>query len=388
MAITFIDALTAIDPNLFERLRKEITEEKIYEYLKPLADTYCPSQTVPLTRAKVLKTLLENDGVLEHPNIQYDTNYKSTGDAILLVGKNESRKKVWAFAHLDIISYLIEPVLEGRYPLSPLCYHMMHPGQAAGVVVGYDLDQQTYTVVARGDIVTDPDQKVYFVTSDGSQIRAGQRVCFASEMQWDRQTGVLRGSLDDVAGVAALVLAAKFLANYDTELMLGLTDEEEGVAGESNQTICRGGARLTRYFDQPELVIATDIHESDAMIEGKGPTGMKPGDGTSFAEKASHNRGEITPPHLYEIMRRLARDLDTQGIRMRENLDGYLSRTDGVNAMLRTPNVVLMGFLGKNRHFQEDVTTGNIKDLVDLARAVVCFALLTETPVWKEIMHG
>ena len=388
MPTTFIDALTKIDPDLFDRLRQEITEEKIYEYLKPLADTYCPSQTAPFTRARVLKTLLENDGVLECPNLQYDTNYQSTGDAVLLVGKSESRKKIWLFAHLDIISYLIEPAVDGRYPLSPLCYHMMLPGQRPGVVIGYNLDQQIYEVVARGNLVTDADKKVYFVTDDGSQIRAGQRVCFASEMEWNRKTGELRGSLDNIAGVVPLVLAAKFLASYNVELMLGLTDEEEGVAGESNQTICRGGARLPRYFDQPELVIATDIHESDVMNEGKGPTGLKPGDGASFAEKASHNRGEITPPHLYEIMRRLSRDLDTQGIRMRENLDGYLSRTDGVNAMLRTPNVVLIGFLGKNRHFQEDVTSANIKDLVDLARCVVCLALLTETQVWKEIMHG
>lgn len=388
MLFNLVNALKGIDPELFTSLRNEITEEKIYGYLKPLADTYAPSQTVPFTRAKVLKKLLENDGLLERPNVHFDGNYKNTGNTVLLLGDNENQKQVWLLAHLDIISYLIEPAIDGRYPLTPLCYHMMHTGSMPGVAIGYNINQKGYEVVCRGQILSDENKKVFFIPDRPTPLRAGERVCFASEMKWDRQTGELRGSIDDIAGVAALLAAARFLSNYHIELMLGLTDEEEGVAGESNQTICRGGARLLRFFDQPELVIATDIHESAPMIEGKGPSGLTPGDGASFAEKASHNRGEITPPHLYELQRRLAEELSSEDIRLIENLDGYLSRTEGVNAMLRTPNVVLMGFLGKNRHFQVEETTANIKDLVDLAKAVVCFALLTQTPVWHEVMHG
>ena len=73
--------------------------------------------------------------------------------------------------------------------------------------------------------------------------------------------------------------------------------------------------------------------------------------------------GEITPPHLYELQRRLAQELWSEDIRLCENLDGYLSRTDGINAMLRMPNVIMVGFLGRKRHFQEEETTSNIKDL-------------------------
>ncbi len=388
MPLHLIDALKDLDPNLFTCLQEEISEESIYATLKPLADTYAPSQSVPYTRARLLRKLLEADGLLERPNVRLDTNYQNTGNTVLLLGKEESSKRVWLLAHLDIISYLIEPAEDGRYPLSPLCYHMMHPGSLPGVALGYDVDRNTYEVVSRGQILTDELRRVFFIPEEPARLRPGQRVCFASEMKWERSTGELRGSIDDIAGVAALLAAARFLAKYDLELLLGLTDEEEGIAGESNQTICRGGARLLRFFEQPELVIATDIHESAPMLEGKGPSGFAPGDGASFAEKASHNRGEITPPHLYELLRRLAEELRPQGIRLTENLDGYLSRTEGVNAMLRTPNVVLMGFLGENRHFQVEETTANIKDLVDLARSVVCFVLLTQTPAWQAVMHG
>jgi putative aminopeptidase FrvX len=382
------NALMNIDSKLFSRLDQEITEAKIYGYLKPLADTYAPSQSVPFTRAKVLKTLLENDNVLDHPNVKFDRNYMNTGNAVLLLGQKDRQKKVWLLAHLDIISYLIEPPINGRYPLLPLCYHMMHPGSLPGVAVGYNIDKLDYEVICKGKIQTDIDGKIFFSPYDSTQLLAGNRVCFESKMLWNRKTGELSGSIDDVAGVAALVMATKFLADYNVELMLGLTDEEEGVSGDSNQTICRGGARLLRFFDQPELVIATDIHEAEVMIEGNGPTEFKPGDGASFAEKASHNRGEITPPHLYELQRRLANELAFEGIRLRENVNGYISRTEGVNAMLRTPNVALLGFLGKNRHFEQGASTANIKDLVDLAKATVCYTLLTETPVWKEVMQS
>ena len=388
MAFHLVEALKGIDPNIFTSLHQEITEEKIYAYLKPLADTYAPSQSVAFTRARVLKRLLAEDGMLGRPNVRFDTNYNNTGNTVLLLGENERQKQIWVLAHLDIISFLIEPAVDGRYPLAPLCYHMMYPGSLPGVAIGYNFDRQGYEVVCSGQILTDDNHKIFFCPDEPTLMHAGQRVCFASEMKWNRETGELRGSIDDVAGVAALLIAARFLANYKIELVLGLTDEEEGVAGDSNQTICRGGARLLRYFDQPELVITTDIHESAPMVEGKGPSGLKPGDGASFAEKASHNRGEITPPHLYELQRRLAQELWSEDIRLCENLDGYLSRTDGINAMLRMPNVIMVGFLGRKRHFQEEETTSNIKDLVDLAKAVVCFALLTQTQTWQAVMHG
>jgi putative aminopeptidase FrvX len=264
---------------------------------------------------------------------------------------------------------------------------MMHPGQRAAVALAYNLSGRRFEIAAHGDIITEADGSIFFQAHDDVLLHAGQRACFYSKMSWDRETGELRGSLDDIGAAVALVLAAGFLADYDIELMLGLTDEEEGISGSSNQTICRGGARLLRYFDQPELVIASDVHEAVTMIEGDGPIALKPGDGACFVEKDSRGRGAVTPPHLYELERQLADELATEGIHLRENIGGYVSRTEGVNAILRTPNVAIVGFLGRNRHFEKEVTTANIQDLVNLARAVVCLVLLTRTSIWREVMH-
>ncbi len=97
--------------------------------------------------------------------------------------------------------------------------------------------------------------------------------------------------------------------------------------------------------------------------------------------------GEITPPHLYELNRKLAEELREVGICLRENLGGYVSRTEGINAMIKTPNIALMGFLGENRHFQRDVESASISDLVDLSKAIVCYTLLTTTPFWQEFWN-
>lgn len=381
-----VQALKQLDPGLFHRLHSEITEERLYRYLKPLADTLAPSQTVTFTRAPLLEHLLLADGILERDTITFQRNFQGTGNAVMSVGHQGAVKRVWLLAHLDIISYLVEVAANGRYPLSPLCYHMMHPGRRAGVAVHYDLTKRGYVISAQGEIISEEDGSVFFAPSNEVALGPGHRICFHSELAWDRKSGVLSGSLDDSGAVVALVLAAIFLADYDVELVVGLTDEEEGVAGSSNQTICRGGARLLRHFGQPELAIVSDIHEAAPMLEGTGPEGFRPGDGASFTEKASRGRGAVTPPHLYQFQRQLAHDLLAENIHLCENLGGYVSRTEGVNAILYTPNVAIMGFLGEDRHFEKQATTANMRDLVSLAKAIVCYVLLTQTPEWSEVL--
>jgi putative aminopeptidase FrvX len=383
---SLVQVLKQLDPSLFDRLHREITEERFYRYLKPLADTLAPSQTVAFTRAPLLENLLLTDGILERDTIAFQRNFQGTGNAVMSVGRHSAEKRVWLLAHLDIISYLVEVPIHGRYPLSPLCYHMMHPGRQAGVAVHYDLAKRSYATSACGEIIAERDGGVFFVPSEEMILGPGHRICFHSELTWDRTSGVLSGSLDDSGAAVALVLAAIFLADYGVELMVGLTDEEEGVAGSGNQTICRGGARLLRHFGQPELAIVSDIHEAAPMLEGTGPVAFQPGDGASFTEKASRGRGAVTPPHLYHLQRQLALDLLTEDIHLRENLGGYVSRTEGVNAILYTPNVAIIGFLGEDRHFEKQATTANMRDLVSLAKATVCYVLLTQTPIWSEVL--
>ncbi len=380
-------SLNAIDPDLFSKLDNQVTHEQLYRYLRPIADCHAPSQSVPWTRGKVIEDLLREEGLLRQGDVTFIRNYKQTGNAVLLLGENEVQKDIWLLAHLDMITYLIEPGSKGIYPLTPICYHLMEPGQREAVALGFDLDKGQYEILARGQIISYGDEAApEFKTDEELVLQSGNRVCFHSEMSWDRETGEIKGSLDDAGGAAALLAAAIFLAEYDIELMLGLTDEEEGRAGMGSQSFCRGGARLLEHFGQPSLAIVSDIHEAAEMYGGGGPGGFQPGDGASFAEKASGGVGEIVPPHLYELQKRMASELERVGIRMRENSDGYVSRTEGINAMLRTPNVALLGFLGKNRHFQRDVESANIHDLVDLAKVVVCYALLTKTPLWKSLV--
>lgn len=384
MSYEIIDALNEVDPKIFDRLNDEITQESLYKYLKPIADAHAPSQSTAWTRAKVVEDLLGPE-FLNRDNVSFIRNYENTGNTVFMLGNDPHKKKVWLMAHLDMITYLIEPEDNGVYPLTAICYDLMEPGERDAVALGFNISSLGYEIVTHGIIrVEDKEEKPCFIPNDAVHLHPGMRVCFHSELSWDRDTGVVRGSLDDAAGAAALIRAVVFLADYDIELLLGLTDEEEGKAGIGSQTICRGGARLPRYFDQPELVIASDIHEAAKMYGGGGPTNFRIGDGASFAEKSAHGLGEITPPHLYELKRKLAEELDTVGIRLRENLGGYLSRTEGINAMYRTPNISLMGFLGENRHFQKDVESANISDLVDLSKAIVCFALLTKTSLWHD----
>jgi hypothetical protein len=104
-----IVALKELDPNLFSRLHREITEARLYNYLQPLADTLAPSQTVRHTRAPVLEQLLRTDCLLERPNVHFERNYQNTGNSVLLLGQQPQRKRVWLLAHnVALIGFLGE----------------------------------------------------------------------------------------------------------------------------------------------------------------------------------------------------------------------------------------------------------------------------------------
>lgn len=375
--------LMEIDTNLFHRLQQEVTDDRLFTCLKPISDCYAPSQTVPYTRGKVIEQWLEAQGHFQ--NLNFIRNFNKTGNSVLLIGKYPTEKKAWLLAHLDIISYMVDRPEGDRYVLMPFCYHMMHPGRRTAVALEYDLDQRRLEIVSKGYIITETDGTVAFEPSTPVKLTPGTRICFQSELSWDRPSGKIIGSLDNSAGVAALLLAATFLADYDIELMIGFDDEEEGVSGAGSITIARGAARLLPYFSQPELVISCDFHEAASMLEGGGPQGINIGEGAVFAEKASKGRGEVTPPHVYAFQQQLALELEQEGILLRENFGGYVGRSDGSNAMLRTPNVAVFGYLGENRHFENSASTANLHDLVNLSKAIICYILALCTPAWNSL---
>ncbi len=383
--MALVEALRKYDPRWFEQLHEWVTPERLYHYLKAIADTPAPSGTARWTRSPVVEQLLRDDGVLLRPGVRYVRNHEKTGGSALLLGREATRKQIWLLAHLDVISYLVEPQKDGRYPLTPWCYHLMKPGRRSAQAMAYALETGRLELAALGEIVVEPTGGIFFEAGAGLSVRAGQRIVFQSELAWNRATGQLQGVLDDAGAVAALAVAVGLLARYPMELLLGLTDEEEGIEGLSNQTIGRGGARLLRHFDQPDLVIVSDMHEAAPMVEGQGPNAFSPGDGASFAEKSSRARGAVTPPPLYELLRHLAAELKNEGISLCENLGGYVSRSEDVNAARRTPNITLIGFLGTDRHFDTAVPSANMNDLINLAKAVACLVALTQTPRWAEL---
>jgi hypothetical protein len=174
------------------------------------------------------------------------------------------------------------------------------------------------------------------------------------------------------------------------DALLVFPDEEEGPPGSGNQLIGRGSARMLNLFPVPELVIVSDVQQAGGKIHpnhsDRGGEGPKLGEGAVLSEFSSLARGAVTPPHLYVLAVELAAALREVGVKVQLSDNSYTSRSDDVSAMLKTPNVLLLGFPGFNRHFDLGEPMANIHDLVDLAKAMVYFAALRKQlrRIWKQ----
>ena len=371
-------------PELFARLEDFVTLERAYRYLSALEAAPTPSQTAQWTRVPVVEELLDQEGLRSADRVTWTRNLQGSGNAVLTIGSNMRRKRVWMLAHLDQISYLVDPGANGRYPLLPLCYHMQESGARAAIALKPDLGCGTLAICARGAIeVNGPE--VCFLTQESESLKPGTRVVYESDLVWDRQTDRIEGYLDDTVACTAILLAAGVLRHYPVEVLIGLTDEEEGPPGDANQSFGKGGRRLVRLFEPPDLAIVSDVHESEAMVRGPGPRDIRPGDGAVFAERSSSGRGTATPPHLYALEQHLAVALSERGISLHENWGGYVSRSEDINATIVTPNIALVGVLCSNRHFAQDRPTANLADVLDLAKVLVVFTLVAHSGVWSRL---
>lgn len=371
-------------PDLFTRIETEITLERAFHYLDVLEAAPTPSQTARWARVPAVESLLREEGLFDTPDIAWHRDAAASGNAVLLLGRNSLRKRVWLLAHLDQISYLVDPGNGDRYPLMPNCFHMQREGARPALALAYDLARGALVVQARGEIVVD-GAAIAFVRHEGNALGPGTRVVYDTPLEWNRETNGLTGYLDDSTGCAALLLAASVLRHYPVEVLIGLTDEEEGPPGDANQSFCRGGRRLIEHFPRPELAIVCDVHESEAMLRGPGPRGLVSGDGAVFAERSSSGRGSITPPHIYALQQHLAAALDQRGIRLRENWGGYVARSEDINAVAVTPHVALLGVLCSNRHYALAPPAANLADIVELAKALVAYVLLAHSEVWERV---
>lgn len=378
--------LAALDAHagLFDLLHEEITAERAYAVLAALEAAPTPSQTARWARIPAVERWLRDEGLLGRPALTWVPDFAGSGNAVLLLGQEPRAKRVWLLAHLDQISYLVDPGDDGRYPLLPFCYHMQTGGARPALALAPDLGDGGLRVAARGTIRVDGPGPVFDV-GEGGPLAPGARVVYDSRLEWDRDSGRLTGTLDDTVCCAAILLAAGVLCRYPVEAMIGLTDEEEGPPGDANQSFGRGGRRLVRLFEPPALAIVSDVHESRAMIHGPGPPDLNPGDGAVFAERSSNGRGSATPPHLYALQRHLAAALDQRGVRLRENWGGYVSRSEDINAAIVTPHVALVGVLCSNRHFADDAPSANLNDVVELAKTLVASTLLAHDPAWPRL---
>ena len=104
-----------------------------------------------------------------------------------------------------------------------------------------------------------------------------------------------------------------------------------------------------------------------------------------LSEFSSLARGAVTPPHLYALAIEFIDTLQAMGVKVQKSMNAYTSRSDDISAILKTPNVLLLGFPGLNRHFDLGRPKANIHDLVNLAKAMVYFSALRKElrKTWK-----
>jgi hypothetical protein len=351
------------------------TPDRLTRYLRALADTPAPSGAASLMRAPVLRHLLTEDGALEGGGLQFDPDHDGTGAATLSCGGGAA-SGLWFIAHLDSISYLLQPARDGRYPLVPYCYHLTESGERDARALRYDLDAGTMVTCATGRLVSDADGPS-FVPDGDIILRPGDRIVPVTPFTAGAG-GLLTGHFDNAGGVAAMAVAAPVLAGLGASAFFAMPDEEEGPAATGNQSISRGASRLLAAAPTPRLSVVIDMQQTAAEGNG-GPNGAGvPGAGAVLSEFSSRARGAVTPPHLYAAVRAFAEGLEARGATVRETSNLYTSRSDDVAVMQRSPGIVILGFPGADRHFDTALPTAHLSDFVSLSRALVYMALLFE----------
>jgi putative aminopeptidase FrvX len=368
-----------------------ITVERIRRYVASISSVASPSTAASCLRGPILRELLQETKALENDNLHFRQNYEKTGNSIILTGTKNTRKKLWYIAHLDTVSYLVQPKQQSRYPLVPFCHHMIQHGKRFAVAYRFIPANSRYEIVARGCLESEDSHPFFRPESGDLNLKPGDRIVFSTSYQEDRLTGNFTAHIDNAGGVAALLVAAPVLAAAKVEALLAFPDEEEGPPGSGNQMIGRGSTRILNLLPVPELVVVSDVQQtggdSPPSAPGHGGDGARLGKGAVLSEFSSLTRGAVTPPHLYALAVEFVAALQEVGVKVQISNNSYTSRSDDVSVMLKTPNVLLLGFPGFNRHFDLGEPTANIYDLVNLAKAIVYFAALRTQlqQIWKQL---
>ena len=276
----------------------------------------------------------------------------------------------------------MQPDQGGRVPLVPYCVHLMHDGECPANAYRYDYESNRYRVVAEGRIESSAGSPFFRSARRDVQLMPGDRVAPFSAFNDLEQGGLFTGLMDNAGGVAALAVAAPVLAEAGVEAMLAFPDEEEGPVGAGNQTMCRGSARIAGLLPPPKLAIVADVQQGggdpDADTRGGVENATRLGAGAVLSEFSSLARGAVTPFGLYGLARRMADVIAEFGVRVQELNNAYSSRSDDVSVMLKTPNLLLLGYPGFNRHFDRGLPRAHLDDVTNLAKVVVYASVLGE----------
>ena len=355
-------------------VERHITRTRVRRYLSALVDTPAPSTFAGPMRVPMLRRLLSEDGAFATP-LQLHGDFRQTGSPVILTGAAEVAKPLWYFAHLDTISYLVQPFDGARYPLVPFCVHLVRDGTRLAQAYRFDLMRNALVRIAEGRLESENGIPSFRPDTGAPPLRPGDRVTLLSRYREQADTGVFTGAMDNAGGVAALALAAPVLAEAGIEAMLAFPDEEEGPVAPGNHMIGRGSSRLVSMLPAPQLAIVADVQQAggdpDADTRGSVENSARLGEGAILAEFSSVARGAVTPPDLYALAHHTARRLGSLGVSVQESNNAYSSRSDDVSVMLKTPNILLLGFPGFNRHHDQGEPRAHLDDVVNLAKALV-----------------
>ena len=357
-----------------------ITLERLRRYLISLSNAAAPSTAASVIRNSILKEHLRDDGAFKSGHLHFHDNFGNTGSTAILTGSSDFQKPLWYFAHLDTLSYLVQPRQGAHYPLVPFCHHLIRDGSRQAAVYRFDLSKGQYLIVANGRLESE-DQRPFFKPENSSlQLRPGDRIVLSAKYQEDPVSGDFFAHIDNAGAVAALATAAPVLAMAKIDALLAFPDEEEGPVGSGNQVMGRGSTRIANLLPVPNFVIVSDVQQAGGDAQADTRNGIENstrlGNGAVLGEFSSFARGAVTPPHLYALAVSFAETLQEFGVKIQESNNAYTSRSDDVSALLKTPNVLLLGFPGFNRHFDLGTPKANLHDLVSLAKALVYFAVL------------
>lgn len=358
-----LSTLLAASPTLVENTINRITPESLMSVLVQVANTPAPSGASSLTRGPVIQSWFESRQMSER-GASLNSNAYNSGTEVFSYGSGG----LGLLAHLDEVSYLfLEPIEPGLAKIVPYCYHLAEQ-PAPARIVRFTPDGD-WSIVC--DAMVHMRMEHHYVSYPVNvEIGVGDRISLASPLTYKSNTGLVTGSMDNAAGVAAALVAGEMMTHLDIPFNCYFTDEEEGPAGASSQTISRGAARLLSKVEPAPLTVAIDIHGLNEADLAKSLNHEQHW-GASFAEFSSGGRGSVAPPELFLKLSEAFRILAKNGICVNQNIGGYVPRSDDVVAMLHSNRVVILGYPGLNRHFDRGLPTVNIHDLVDLARALV-----------------